>query len=364
MHSTQISAPRGLTLVCLLIILCWGIIEARPFLNPLCIASLLALMMAPLVRIMRRHHFPEWSAIALSAILLIFPFLSMAYVLFWQGQSLIKDFPKIMTSLNHVISQFVNTPFGQKLRLAHTINMPALIDRLEGSVIQGAQLVIAGLGAILEAGSQILLIILFGLLMLASREHLRTSFEKILTQSMAVSNSQLLDDVVTLIEKFLLARLLIMIIVAGIDIGILEIGGVRYAILWGSFLGILTAVPAIGFIIGVIPPLIVSLASGFTLLKISGILIGLVIVSIIEGNLLTPKMVGKRLNINALAVFVGLFAGGLIWGIWGMFLSIPVLGILRIVFTAAPALRPWGEILADKSNGLEALEPSTKEKVA
>ena len=116
----------------------------------------------------------------------------------------------------------------------------------------------------------------------------------------------------------------------------------------GSFLGVLTAVPAIGFIIGVIPPLLVSLANGFGLFKTGAIFLALVVVSIIEGNYMTPKMVGGSLNINALAVFVGLFAGGLIWGVWGMFLSIPVLGILRIVFHAAPALQPWSELLAER----------------
>ena len=225
MQSTKSTGPRGLLVVCLLIILFWGITEARPFLIPLSISALLALMMAPLVKVMRVRRFPEWSAITLSAILLILPFLSIAYVLFSQGQALIKDFPKIMASLNELLFKLVDTPMGQKLQLTHEIDIPALLKRLEGSAVQGVQLVLAGLGAILGAGSQVLLILLFAMLMLVSRDHLRNCCEKILAQNTSAKNPRLIDDVVNLIEKFLLARLLIMIIVAGIDIGILEVGG-------------------------------------------------------------------------------------------------------------------------------------------
>jgi predicted PurR-regulated permease PerM len=71
-------------------------------------------------------------------------------------------------------------------------------------------------------------------------------------------------------------------------------------------------------------------------------------ISAIENYVLTPKLVGNRLNLNALTCFIGLFAGGLLWGIWGMFLSIPILGVVRIVFAAIPALEGWGELLSDK----------------
>ena len=348
MHGTKNISP---TLInsCLLIVLFWGIYQAQPFLIPLCIASLVALTMAPWVRLMRRFHFPEWLAISLSAVLLILPFLSTGYVLVWQGQSLIKDLPLLMNALNHMISRIIDTPFGQRLHLTHEFDIPEILRRLEGGAVQGLQFAISGLGALLGAGSQVVVVLFFGVLMLASRIHFRTSFDKILHHSFSLKDSKILDEAIVLIERFLISRLLIVIIVAGTDTAILKAFNIRYSILLGSFLGIMTLVPAIGFLIGVALPLILALASGFSFLQTLGLFLALFGISIIEGNVLTPSMVGKRLNINTLSTFIGLFAGGLFWGIWGMFLSIPILGILRILLATSPSLHPWSELLADKS---------------
>jgi predicted PurR-regulated permease PerM len=234
-------------------------------------------------------------------------------------------------------------------------NIEAIVRRLEGSASQGIQILISGLGAIVGAGSQLALVLLFAVLMLASRKHLYRSSKKILKQSMHVEQPQLLEEVVDLFEQFLLARLLIVAIIGGADTIILFAFGIEYAILMGSFLGVMTLIPAVGFIIGVIPPIIVSFALHHSFLETLFMFLALFVMSIIEGNVLTPKMVGKKLNINALSTFVGLFAGGLLWGAWGMFLSIPVLGVLRIIFNAVPSLQPWGDLLAEKDERMKRM---------
>jgi len=350
MPSGTVLLPRGLTILSLLVVTFWGISEAQTFLIPICIAALLAFLMAPLVRVMRSSGFPEWSAITVSSILLVLPFLTLFSVLVWQGQALARDFPSIMAALNRWISAFVHSSALRKLhvQLPPDLNIYALLQRLEGSAMQGVQFLITGLGAVLGAGSQLALILLFAVLMLASRRHLRLSSERILKQTMATANPQILDEVIVLIEKFLIARLLIVVIVAAVDTAILVAFDVDYSLLLGSFLGVMTLIPVIGFLIGVLPPLVVSLALGHGMWQTLGLFLALLVISFVEGNILTPKMVGGRLNINALTTFVGLFGGGLLWGMWGMFLSIPVLGILRITFYAAPSLRPWGELLAEK----------------
>jgi predicted PurR-regulated permease PerM len=130
----------------------------------------------------------------------------------------------------------------------------------------------------------------------------------------------------------------------------LALFGVSYSVILGAFVGAMTLVPAVGFIISLIPVIVVALATGHSLLNTVAIVAALVGCNMIDNYYLTPKFVGNRLNINALTSFVGLFAGGLLWGIWGMFLSIPMLGVLRIAFSAVPKLRPWGELLADKTD--------------
>jgi predicted PurR-regulated permease PerM len=360
MRTATRAGPGGLAVFCLLVISLWGIAEAQPFLIPISIAALLAFTMSPFVRVLRRLHFPEWSAIIISAILLVLPFLSLLYVLIWQGQALVKDFPFLTETINRSIINLVKSELGQKLHLAKDLDVHVLVRRLEVSATQGIQFVITGFGALLGAGSQLALILLFAVLMLASRGHLQRCSEKILRETLSVENPQILEDVIALVEKFLIARLLIVLIVGGIDTTILVFFNIEYAFLLGCFLGVMTLIPAVGFILAVAPPIIVSFAMNKSILVTLTMTGALFVISIIEGNVLTPKMVGKRLNINALFTFIGLFGGGLLWGIWGMFLSIPVMGVIRILCNAAPSLKPWGELLAEKDETLLKVQPPPK----
>jgi predicted PurR-regulated permease PerM len=330
-----------------LVVLIWGIAAAGPFLVPLCISALLAFLLAPFVRYARAARIPEWVAIVISALLLILPLTAFGYAVFQQAQSLVRDFPQIKVGLERILMTFMDSPLGQRLRVREYLHGTSVADAVAGWAGRGAEFAVSALGHLLGAGSQLALVLLIAIVMLASRRHLRISAERILGGTDAAR--EMLNEVSRLIERFLTARFLIMIIVGALDGGILLLFGIPYSYLMASFLGIMTAVPAIGFFVAAIPPLVVAAATGHSGLEIGGLAVALTIVSIFEGNVLTPKMVGGRLNINALATFVGLFAGSLIWGIWGMLLSIPILGVLRIAMTASPRLRPWSMLLASPS---------------
>lgn len=346
--------------IAMLSITLWGVAQARPFLVPLFISALLAFLLAPFVRLLRRFKFPEPLALTLSAILLVLPLPGFTYVLIRQGQALVRDFPKIANSLESALRDLSNISLLERFNLLSSLNPTSLVDKLISGAGEGIQLALAGLGALVNAGSQLLLVLLFTLLMLASRAHLRTTAEEILASP---ESRRLLDDVTSLVERFLLMRLIIVAIVGFVDFGILTIFGLNYSVLIATFLGLLTLIPMIGFILAVLPPILVSISMRHSLLSTVALIIALLIVSVIEGNLLTPKMVGKSLNLNALSTFIGLFAGGLLWGIWGMLLSVPILGVLRIALSASPSLSPWGDLLAaDKGIQVSVSKQPQKKK--
>lgn len=347
--STQIS--KGLVTTALLVVVLWGIAQARPFLVPLSIAALLAFMMAPLVRTLRRVRVPELVAIVLSLLVMLLPLSAVIYGIVRQSQAFAKDLPSIIASLEDKWLALSHSSFVKHWGLAPHLDPTALVQRLGASAGQGVQLIITGLGALLNAGSQLALVLLFTVMMLASRVKLRHCSDRIVSGYKGIESKTLLDDVTVLIERFLTARLLIVAIIAALDFGVLAVAKIPYAFLLAAFLGLMTLVPAVGFLVGVIPPIVVSLATGHGLLATLLMTGGLIAMSAVENYALTPMLVGGRLNINALATFVGLFAGGLLWGIWGMLLSVPILGVLRIVFSAIPEMRPWGELLADKTVG-------------
>ena len=328
----------------LLGIVLWELSAARAFMVPVCLSALLAFLMNPLVRFLCRHRVPQWISITLSASSLVLPLAFVLSFLGYEVRALILDFPSIVAGLNHKLTLLAASPLSRRFHLPFT--MSEVLERTMSGAGHGIPQLLEGLEGLAKTGSQLILVLIFSIVMLATRNHLRLSSEKILARVENLQSAEMLDEVTALIEKFLFARLLIIAVVAMASMLVLRGFGVNFSFLLGLFVGIMTLLPEIGFAVSLIPVILVALATGHSALS-TAILFGvLFVVHSLEGYLLTPKLLGKRLDINALATFLGVFAGGLLWGVAGMFLSVLILGVLRIILSTAPTLEAWGELLA------------------
>jgi predicted PurR-regulated permease PerM len=246
--------------------------------------------------------------------------------------------------------KFSQSEFAHRFHLEKSLSLATLSEKIGTSATASAQIILSSLRTLLETGSQIVLVFIFTILMVAMRDHLRRTFEKLLAQFEHIHSAHILDAVVTLIEQFLLARMVVMISVSALSWVVLFLFGVPYSFLLGTLVGILTVIPEVGFVVSLVPVIVVAVAAGVSLLSVTCLLLSFFVIHLIEANVFSPKLVGHKLNINVLASFIGLFGGGLIWGVWGMFLSVPVLGVLRIVLSAIPSLQTWGELLAERED--------------
>ena len=360
--SLRFKMPMLITIASLIILL-WGLSEGRPFILPLLIAGFLAFLMAPLHRIlMRRLKLPDTVAVIVSAIVFLSPMVFLGFLLVQQGKGLIQDIPGFISAAQVKLQNFVvNDPLAEKLGLDANSDLGSLLQKLSSSVGTGLGLVMGGLAAAADVGSQMVLIFVFSILFLGSRIHLRRSVEHILARSRSIDGTHVLDESSELVQRFLVARMTIVAIIGTMGAIALKLLGVKYSIFLGSFFGFMTLVPAVGSLIAIGSAAAAAFLTGHSLgsvLLIAAVLFG---ISAIENYYLSPKLVGTRLNLNALTCFIGLFGGGLLWGVWGMFLSVPLIGVLRIVFAAIPALQPWGELLADKTDS-EILDLSQKKQ--
>jgi predicted PurR-regulated permease PerM len=94
------------------------------------------------------------------------------------------------------------------------------------------------------------------------------------------------------------------------------------------------------------------------------IAISYIVMQFIDNHLLIPYIVSSKVRINALISIVGVLLGGAVWGFSGMFLSIPFIGILKIIFDRIPELKPWGKLLGDEIPTLRrGLRPLGRKKV-
>lgn len=123
--------------------------------------------------------------------------------------------------------------------------------------------------------------------------------------------------------------------------------GIKYFVFIGIVTGVLNMIPYLGIMIAGTIGVLIALATGAESQQIAFLVLGFAIVQFIDNNLLLPKLVGGRVRINAFFSIVGVISGGIICGVAGMFLAIPLMALLKVSFDNIPKLTPWGEIMGD-----------------
>jgi predicted PurR-regulated permease PerM len=157
---------------------------------------------------------------------------------------------------------------------------------------------------------------------------------------------EVLNETKSLIQSYLIGLLLEAAIVAILNsIGLLILG-IQYAILLGIIGALLNIIPYIGGLIAIALPVIIALATKSPIYALYVIILYM-LVQLIDNNFIVPRIVASKVKINALVSIVVVLIGGALWGVAGMFLSIPLTAILKVIFDRIEPLKPLGFLLGD-----------------
>ncbi|MBS1530033.1 MAG: AI-2E family transporter, partial [Bacteroidetes bacterium] len=134
--------------------------------------------------------------------------------------------------------------------------------------------------------------------------------------------------------------------------GTLVLFGIKNALLIGLLFAFLNLIPYLGALIGNVLGVVITLAGSEKLTDILIVLAAITVVQFLDNNILMPRIVGGQVRINALVSIVGIIAGGAIAGISGMFLAMPILSILKVIFDSSAHYKQWGLLLgAERPKG-------------
>ena len=156
-----------------------------------------------------------------------------------------------------------------------------------------------------------------------------------------------LQQIRVLMQGYVSGMLLVILIIATLNTTGLLILGIDYAIFFGVFSAFLTVIPYIGNFIGASLPVLMALITkdnAWTALAVIGLYI---FVQFLEGNIITPRIMGSKVSINPLAAIVGLLIGGEILGIAGMIMSIPAMGVIKVILDHSRYLRPFSLLITE-----------------
>ncbi len=162
----------------------------------------------------------------------------------------------------------------------------------------------------------------------------------------------ILSKIKTVIQSYILGLLIELSIVATLTTVGLMLIGVEYALLLGLITALFNLIPYIGIISAAVISILATLGNSTDLSLVFGVVLVNVIVQLIDNNILVPKIVGNQVRINALASIVGVIVGGSIAGLPGMFLSIPLIAILKVVFDHVNVLKPWAHLIGNSMSDI------------
>lgn len=184
-------------------------------------------------------------------------------------------------------------------------------------------------------------------LILYYKERILNFIEQLFQKGKKDLVDEVLKETKSLIQSYLVGLSIEAAIVATMNSTALLIIGVQYAVLLGIVGALLNLIPYLGGLIAIALPVLVSLATGSASDAI-WVIVSYAVVQFIDNHYLVPKIVASKVRLNALVSIIVVLIGNALWGVAGMFLSIPITAILKVVFDRIESMQPLGYLLGDE----------------
>ncbi|MEO6175262.1 MAG: AI-2E family transporter [Flavobacterium circumlabens] len=332
-----------ITLICFAFIFCIG----KDIITPVLMAFLFAVLLLPVFTFLNtKLKFPRYLAAFLCVILFASFIIGILFFISYQVNDMANDFDTIKKNANAFIvdiHKFIKDHFNISIG-----EQKKYIDNVTKDSVKNGN---ATLGSAIISISDLLLdctiIPIYTFLFLLYKDHFILFMVKLISKESHATLKNILSQIKVSINNYIVSLILEMIIVSVLTSLGLWIIGVKYFILLGLITGILNLIPYIGITAAGIITILASLTGSAETSMILSILIVNLIVQLIDNNLLVPLIINSKVEINAFVSIMGIIIGGAAAGISGMFLAIPLLAILKIIFDRIESLEPWGYLMGN-----------------
>jgi predicted PurR-regulated permease PerM len=345
-HSLPLTVRRSIELIGLYFL---GVIivAGRGILTPLLLAFFITIVLLPAYRFLVRKRVPEVLAVVLSILLVVTVVVGVGWFFSSQVGRLIADFPQIkanvevhLTSLSNWINK--KTQFSTERQLQLIREQSEKLLNYAGGMLGGA------------AASLTSIFVLVGLLpiyifLLLFYKNLLLRFVFLWfpeTQHKKVED--VMRETEVIIKSYLVGLLIQITYITLLLGGALALFGIKHALLIGVIFAFLNLIPYVGALLGNIIGVLLTLSTSQELYPIVTVLLTIAAVQFLDNNILMPRIVGSKVKINALATIVGVILGGAVAGIAGMFLSLPLIAVLKIIFDRTQQFKQWGVLFGDE----------------
>ncbi|WP_428664176.1 AI-2E family transporter [Runella sp.] len=324
-----------------------GLYIAKPFLVPLALAGIIAMLFLPLNRWMEKKGIGRGVSILLCILILVSVIIGILAILTWQIAGFTEDMSQMQAYISKMatnVAEMIQTKFGISLKKQQEI-----LKQQQSSGAGGAgKMAMTVMSSSMSMMVDTVLVLVYIFLLMYSRNHLKQFILKLVPNEQKEKTLTIIHDGTKVAQQYL-SGLAMMIGMLWVMYGIgFSIVGVENALFFAVICGLLEIVPFVGNITGTGLTLIGALSQGGDTAMIIGILLTYGTVQFLQTYILEPLVVGSQVKINPLFTIIVIVVGELVWGIPGMILAIPLVGIVKIIFDNVTALKPYGFLIGEE----------------
>ncbi|RYF84509.1 MAG: AI-2E family transporter, partial [Chitinophagaceae bacterium] len=323
-----------------LVLSVWILFVLGDILVPVAFSILIAILLNPLYTRFEKFM-PKVPAILLTLLVAILVIAGLFYFLSTQTSVFIDSLPQIKQKLSGLLIELQSWS-KEKFGINIQKQVAALNASLNGG---GGDMLKNTVGPVLTFISVVLLIPTYVFLLLYYKPLILDFLFQIFSEKHSLRVAEILSQTKSAVQSFMQGLMIETVIVCVLNSVALLVIGVPSAIVIGVIGGILNLIPYIGGLIAIaLPVLMVTITQdGFS--GQLAVIAAYLVIQFFDNNILMPRVVSSKVQVNALISIVGVLLGGALWGLSGMFLSIPWIGVLKIIFDRVEGLQPWGKIL-------------------
>ena len=337
---------RAIQVIFFLFLAFAGLYYARAFLIPVAFAGLLSMLMLPISRWLQSKGWSKGLAALTCVLMIVAAIAGIVALVTWQVTDLAKDIGNMEQRVQQGLTQlrkFISNNLGISQE-----QQDQMLKSGQGGGAQAGSMITGLAGSIMGILVDLLLVMVYIFLFMYFRGHLRKFVLKLVPAAQRKNAEVIIHDTQLVAQQYL-GGLGMMIVGLWIMYGIgFSIVGVKHAIFFAILCGLLEIVPFVGNLTGNALTVLMALSQGGGMNMVIGILVTYAIVQFFQTYILEPLVVGAEVNINPLFTIIIIVVGEMVWGIAGMVLAIPMLGIVKIICDHIEPLKPYGFLIGEE----------------
>ena len=306
------------------------------------VSMLLAFILAPIVDLLTYLRFPRGLAAAIAILLLLAALGGIVYFSYNQAATLLQDLPKYVSKVRQEALQFRKSAERfEVLAPEHEKGVLSVRPATDWSDVLRR-----GFGSVSAAVLVVSFVPFLVFFMLTWQQHVRSATVMLFPLENRHAAYVTLGLISAMVRSFMVGNVLIGLFVGAVSTAIFWTIHLPFFYFAGFASGFLSLIPYMGILLALIPPIFVGLGHSGSqdIAIIVATVVGLHLIAL---NLLYPRFLGKRLQLNPLAVTIGLLVWGGLWGAMGLVLALPITAAMRIVFAHVESLKPYGAWLGE-----------------